>query len=274
MPKNLEGKRVVRRRAGEIPPTPPEELDRLLAMQEAGDVDTSDISESTGRRRLVRDADGDLPPRRSVIREAVHSEMGRRGLSNYALWKAAKAYAPTISETAIGEFLKGQRSLGIALVEALLSALALEVVPQDLDRHGPGTAQGREVSPTRSKVDGMIQFLREGSSEVGTPPIPIGAPHPAMFLIAETPIDPTITQWGGAAEVACDIEQVTRDATAAGLPPVPQGWARDLGEFRARIVLADGRKGAIYIRRSLGRYGEGPAAHHRLDFIGVSPLGR
>jgi hypothetical protein len=272
MPKNLEGERVVRRRAGEIPPTPPEELDRLLAMQEAGDVDTSDISESTGRRRLVRDAAGDLPPRRSIIREAVHSEMGRRGLSNYALWKAAKAHAPTISETAIGEFLKGHRSLGIALVEALLSALALEVVPQDRDR--PGTAHGRETPPTKSKVDGTIQFLREGSSEVGTPPIPIGAPHPAMFLIAETPIDPTITQWGGAADVACDVEQVTRDATAAGLAPVPQGCVRDLGEFRARIVLADGRKGAIYIRRSLGQYGEGPAAHHRLDFIGVSPLGR
>ncbi len=256
MRKNLEGEWVVRRKAGEIPPTPSEDLERLLAMQDAGDVDTSDIPERKDRVRLSRDADGNLPPQRGTIRDAVASEMGRRGLSVYALWKAAKAHAPTISETAVGEFLKGRRSLGVALVEALLSALGLEVVHR----------------PPKSKVGGTIQFLREESSAPGRLLIPVGEPHQAMFLLVETPVDATITQWGGVADVACDIEQVTRDAMAAGLPPVPEGWVRDLGEFRARIVLADGRKGAIYIRKSLGEFADGPP-YHRLDFIGVSPLG-
>ncbi len=256
MPKNLEGERLVRRKAGEIPPTPSEDLARLLAIQDAGDVDTSDIPDRDDRVRLHRDADGNLPPRHGAIREAVASEMGRQVLSVYALAKAAKVHAPTISETAVGEFLKGRRSLGIALVEALLSALGLEVV-----RRRP-----------RSKVGGTIQFLWEESSASGRSIVPIGEPHQAMFLLVETPVDETIIQWGGVADVACDIEQVTKDAAAAGVPPVQEGWYRDLGEFRARIMIADGRKGAIYIRKSLGEFTEDPP-YHRLDFIGVSDLG-
>ena len=54
--------------------------------------------------------------------------MADRGLTAFALWKAARVHSPTISETAVGEFLKGERSIGLPYVEALLAATGLVVV--------------------------------------------------------------------------------------------------------------------------------------------------
>jgi len=126
MPKNSEAK-IVRRAAGEIPATSAEDLARMLAIPDEA-VDTSDIPERTGeRRRLRRDADGRLPRRRSAIREAIVAAMAAREMTTYALWKEAKARCPTISETAVGEFLKGQRSIGIEYLEAIMEALGLAV---------------------------------------------------------------------------------------------------------------------------------------------------
>ncbi len=58
--------------------------------------------------------------------------MASREMTTYALWKEARTYSPTISEMAIGEFLKGRRSIGIEYLEAILAALQLEI--RRLDR--------------------------------------------------------------------------------------------------------------------------------------------
>ena len=125
MAKDSEG-RIIRRTAEEIPGTSPEEIARMLAIRDE-DIDTSDIPEMAGGQRLYRDENGRLPRRRSVVREVVVATMAEREMTNYALWKAAKEHCPTITETAIGQFLKGQRSIGLEYLEAIMAALGLEI---------------------------------------------------------------------------------------------------------------------------------------------------
>ena len=114
---------TVRRTADQITKSSPSELASLLASPDDS-IDTSDIPEhASERQRLRRDDNGRLPRRRSVFREAVVAEMKVQGVSAYALCKEARQHCPTISETAVGEFLKGQRSIGIDYLEAILLAL-------------------------------------------------------------------------------------------------------------------------------------------------------
>ena len=124
--------KIVRRRAGAIPALTPEALDRLEAIDEEN-VDLSDIPDLSSADRLVRDESGRLP-RRSVIRDAVASVMADRQLTTYALWKQARVYCPTISESAVGEFLKGKRQIGLDYAEALMAATGLTIVRTDEGR--------------------------------------------------------------------------------------------------------------------------------------------
>lgn len=125
MATNSEGK-TVRWKAGDLPPITPERLAELKAIPDEA-IDFSDIPECAGGARLRRDADGRLPKRRSVIRDAIAASMAERGMTTYALWKEAKVHCPTISETAVGEFLKGRRSIGLEYIEALMTASGLTV---------------------------------------------------------------------------------------------------------------------------------------------------
>ena len=121
--------RTVRRRAGAIPPLTPEAIARLESIDEDS-IDHSDIPDQSSADRLVRDESGRLP-RRSMIRDAVTSVMVDRQLTTYALWKEARAYCPTISESAVGEFLKGRRQIGLDYAEALMAATGLTIVRND-----------------------------------------------------------------------------------------------------------------------------------------------
>jgi hypothetical protein len=76
-----------------------------------GSVDTGEIPERRRFHRLQRDASGKLPPRKSVIRDAVDREMRRLNLTVYRLWQLARAHYPLLSQAAVHEFLKGQRQL-------------------------------------------------------------------------------------------------------------------------------------------------------------------
>jgi hypothetical protein len=91
-------------------------------------VDTSEIPERRRFERLRRDASGRLPPRKSIIRDAVTREMRRRHLTAYRLWQLARAHYAPLSQAAVHEFLKGQRQLELPSVEALLAAVELRVV--------------------------------------------------------------------------------------------------------------------------------------------------
>ena len=56
-----------------------------------GTIDTGDIPERREFHRLRRDATGRLPPRKSIIREAVARHMKQRHLTVYRLWQLARA---------------------------------------------------------------------------------------------------------------------------------------------------------------------------------------
>jgi hypothetical protein len=114
---------------GEIPATSTEDLARMLAISDEA-IDTSDIPERSGeRQRLTRDENSQLPRRRSLIRESITAEMTVRAMTPYALWKAARQHCPTISETAVGDFLKGNRSVGLDYLEAMMTALEMTIGP-------------------------------------------------------------------------------------------------------------------------------------------------
>jgi hypothetical protein len=102
-------------------------LNRLRAAGK-GRIDTSDIPERREFQRVRRDADGKLPQRKSMIRDAVARQMRRRHLSVYRLWQLALTHYPPLSQAAVHEFLKGQRHLELPSIEALLAAMNLRVV--------------------------------------------------------------------------------------------------------------------------------------------------
>ena len=91
-------------------------------------VDTGEIAERRKFQRVKRDARGRLPPRKSIIRDAVKRKMRRLDLTAYRLWRLAQAHYPPLSQEAVHEFLKGQRQLELPSVEALFAAVNLRVV--------------------------------------------------------------------------------------------------------------------------------------------------
>jgi hypothetical protein len=127
MAKKSAASKVVRKSAKDIPPASAADLDRLRGAMR-GCIDTSDIPERRAGPRLRRDANGRLPLTKSIIRDAVANEMHRRGLTAYRLWQIARGNYPALSQSAVHEFLKGQRQLELPSVEALLVAVDLQVV--------------------------------------------------------------------------------------------------------------------------------------------------
>lgn len=127
MSKKSVASKTVRKSAEEIPPASRADLDRLRAAMQ-GSVDTGEIAERRKFQRVKRDASGRLPPRKSIIRDAVTREMQRLDLTAYRLWRLAQAHYPPLSQAAVHEFLKGQRQLELPSVEALLAAVNLRVV--------------------------------------------------------------------------------------------------------------------------------------------------
>ncbi len=127
--------KIVRKSAAEIPRAANADLERLRTAMK-GEIDTSEIPERKNVQRLQRDASGNLPPRKSIIRDAVQRQMRRLHLTAYRLWQLARAHYPPLSQAAVHEFLKGQRQLELPSVEALLAAVDLRVVRGGRTRKG------------------------------------------------------------------------------------------------------------------------------------------
>jgi hypothetical protein len=127
--KSNEG-RIVRKTADEIMASRSEaDLARLRAAMN-GPIDTSDIPEQKWPPRypLVRDAKGRIPRKPpSQIRDAILAELGRRKMTRYELWKRARKHCRTLPDSAVYEFLLGQRAIGVDYCEALLKALNLGI---------------------------------------------------------------------------------------------------------------------------------------------------
>jgi hypothetical protein len=121
--------KVVRLSADDIPDSTPEELQRLKAAMDHP-VDTSDIPETTKLGpRVMRDASGKLQRKQvGPICKAILSALGRRRMTRYGLWKKASALCPKLSQSAVYEYLRGERDIGVVYAEALMAAVGLKVV--------------------------------------------------------------------------------------------------------------------------------------------------
>jgi hypothetical protein len=56
------------------------------------------------------------------IGEAILIALGNRQMTRYELWSKARAVHPTLSPSQVYEYLRGQRDIGGAAVEALMAA--------------------------------------------------------------------------------------------------------------------------------------------------------
>jgi hypothetical protein len=128
MPKKSARIKIVKRGAADITSASDADLSRLCKAMD-GPVDTSDIAERKGRfDRLERDSNGRLPNRKSIVRDAILREIKHLNMTPYRLWKQARAHCPTLSQSAVHEFIKGQRQLEFPYAEALMMATHLGVV--------------------------------------------------------------------------------------------------------------------------------------------------
>jgi hypothetical protein len=158
MPRKSGAGKVVRKSAADIPAATDEDLARLRNAM-AGPIDISDIAEHRGpSTRLVRDANGRLP-RRSLIRDAIKRELERSNMTPYRLWKEAKVHCSTLSQSAVHEFLKGQRQLELPYAEALMTAVHLGIVRKK--------ARTKKTGPRPKRLAGKPRMKRSGSGPVG-----------------------------------------------------------------------------------------------------------
>src|SRR5215208_2670926 len=99
MAKKSGTEKLVQKRAGDL--EQPTAADRArLREGAAGPVDTTDIPER-------------VSPARGRIRRAVVAEISRRRMTGYALWKEARNYCSTLPQSAIYEFLRDERQIGL-----------------------------------------------------------------------------------------------------------------------------------------------------------------
>jgi hypothetical protein len=125
--------RLERKSVGEIALPSARDLARLRGAMK-GTIDTTEIPEGrpgrTTRARLTEQGKPVAPPE-SAIRDAIRRELGRREITRYELWKRARAHCRSLPESAVYEFLRGERQIGLEYVEALLAAVDLEVRRRD-----------------------------------------------------------------------------------------------------------------------------------------------
>lgn len=149
MPKKSVASKTVRKSREDIPSASAADLERLRAAME-GPIDTSEIPERRRFDRSRRDENGKLPPRKSMIREAVVREMRQLHLTVYRLWQKARVHYPALSQSAVHEFLKGQRQLELPSVEALLAAVDLRVVRKSHTQRRQSQRATRPATRTRA----------------------------------------------------------------------------------------------------------------------------
>lgn len=135
--KSAVGK-TIRCSADEIKPTTPEHLAKLLALMDT-EPDTSDIAEVEIKTaaRVLRDAEGRLVKgRQSPIRTAILAELDRREMTRYKLWKKARVLCGTLPQSAVYEYLRGHREIGLPYAEAMMQVVGLVVKRGVTPRNG------------------------------------------------------------------------------------------------------------------------------------------
>jgi hypothetical protein len=129
MPKKSKAGKIVRISAGEGHATTAQDVARLRKSMRHP-IQTDDIPELKGTEpRVHRDASRNLPTRRlGPVRQAILESLDDHGMTRYELWKKARAHSGTLSRSAVYEYLRGVRDIGIESAEALMTAANLKVV--------------------------------------------------------------------------------------------------------------------------------------------------
>ncbi len=74
-------------------------------------------------------------------------------MTRYELWKKARAHCGTLSRSAVYEYLRGVRDIGVEYAEALMTAANLKIVGQDrLKPKGPRRAHERVAGRDRGSL--------------------------------------------------------------------------------------------------------------------------
>ena len=125
--KSRTDSRITRISAEHLKATSARELAAMRQQMLRNDIDTSDIPETrVGGAKSVGHTQGG---EHGLLRQAILSELGHRQLTRYELWKKARHFCPNLPESAVYEFLRGTRQVGVVYVEAMLQALSLRIRP-------------------------------------------------------------------------------------------------------------------------------------------------
>lgn len=119
--------RTVRFKANDLPAASSAEMAALKRRSRSGVANTSDIAESRVGKQRGESTSACVS--RGMLQAAILAELGHRGLTRYELWKRAHAHCPKLPESAVYEFLRGTRQVGVEYVEAMLQALDLCIRP-------------------------------------------------------------------------------------------------------------------------------------------------
>lgn len=188
MPRNKAADETVRRSADAPRAASAAELGRLLAAAD-GPIDTSDIPERDGPGRPAeRDVEGRLARRpKDVICVAILDALGRTGMNRHQLWQAAREFKPTISQSAVYEYLRGGRDIEASNLSAMVRAAGLKFArprmarkpPSLMDRlatlaRGPASPTDPQVARTSGPTPGVRCDLSNAGAKAGAKP-----PRPA-----------------------------------------------------------------------------------------------
>jgi len=129
MPKQSKADKMIRISAGEANRATARDLARLRETMRRP-IRTDDICELTGTEPpVLRDAAGRLPGRRlGPVRQAILESLEDHAMTRYELWKKARAHCGTLSRSAVYEYLRGVRDIGVEYAESLMMAADLRVV--------------------------------------------------------------------------------------------------------------------------------------------------
>jgi hypothetical protein len=131
VPKKSKARKIIRMSAGDGHATTVQDVARLRQTMRRP-IQTDDIPELKGTEPPIhRDASGNLPRQKlGVVRRAILESLDDHGMTRYELWKKARAQCGTLSRSAVYEYLRGVRDIGIESAEALMMAANLKLVGQ------------------------------------------------------------------------------------------------------------------------------------------------
>jgi hypothetical protein len=129
MPKKSGANKLVQFSAAELPERTSQDLDRLeAAMRIPVQPGEAEEGKNVGPR-VRRGTSGDLPERPlGPVRRAILASLDRHNMTRYQLWKKARAHCHRLSASAVYDYLRGVRDIGVEYAEALMKAAKLKVV--------------------------------------------------------------------------------------------------------------------------------------------------